>query len=101
MMIVVPPQHIHMQRDAGALGPARQAVVHHLGVQGAHGRGREGEVADEEGPRGDVEDGARQGFVERAVGVAEAGDTGARAQRRGEGGAEREEGIFGRVVVVD
>lgn len=100
-MVVIPPQHIYMQRDARVLRPAAQAMLHHLGVQLAHHGGLEAEVTDEEGARGDVEDGAGKGFVEGRVGVAEAGDARARAQRGGEGGAEGEERVFGCVVVVD
>ena len=76
-------------------------MMHHLAVELAHHGSREAEIADEEGPRGDVEDGAGKGLVERGVAVAEAGEAGAGAQGGREGGAEGEEGVFGRVVVVD
>lgn len=101
MMIIAPAQDIHMQRDARGLRPAAHAVLDHLRVQGAD-RGRpEAEIADEERPRRDVHHGAREGFVERGVGVPEAGDARSRAQRRVERRAERQEGVFGCVVVVD
>ncbi len=76
-------------------------MMHHLAVQLPHHRPREAEIAHEERARGDVEDGAGERFVEGRVAVAEAGEAGARAQGAGEGGAEREERVFGRVVVVD
>lgn len=101
MMIVFPSQHIHMQRNARALRPTRKAMLHHLRIQRTHHRGRKIEVADEEWTGGDVEDGAREGFVEGCVGVAEAGDSGAGTQGGGESGTEREEGIFGGVMVVN
>ena len=58
-------------------------------------------MADEKGARGDVEDGAGEGFVQGCVGVAEAGDAFAVTEGAGEGGAEGEEGVFCCVVVVD
>lgn len=75
--------------------------MHHLAIQRSDHRGPEVEIADEERARGDVEDGAGEGFVEGSVAVAEAGEAGAGAQGAGEGGAEGEEGVFGCVVVVD
>lgn len=107
-MIILSPQHIHMQRHARILRPTTQPMRHHLCVQTANHRrlkpqgswGFKG-GADEVGARGDVEDGAREGFVERAVGMGKAGEGGAGAEGGGEGGAESEEGVFGCVVIVD
>ena len=73
----------------------------HLAIQLPDHGTLEAEFADEEGARGDIDDGAGEGLVEGRVAVAEAGEAGAGAQGGGEGGAEREESIFGRVVVVD
>ena len=73
----------------------------HLGRQGADLPVREAEVADEEGPVGEIDDGAGEGFVEGRVRGAEAGEGEAGAEGGGEGGAEGEEGVFGCVVVVD
>lgn len=108
MMIILPPQTIHMQRYPGRLCPTAQPMMYHLraqaadaGVQEPEGAGAGGRGADEEGARGDVEHGAGEGFVERGVGVAEAGEGGAGAEGGGEGGAEGEERVFGCVVVVD
>jgi len=53
------------------------------------------------GPVGQVDDGAREGLVERGVGVAEAPQAVGAAERLLEGVAERDEGVLGRVVVVD
>ena len=76
-------------------------MMDHLAVQLSHHGSVEAEITDEEGPRGDVEDGAGKGLVERGVAVAEASEAGAGAQGVREGGAKGEEGVFGRVVVVD
>ena len=101
VMIIVPPQHIHVQRHARLHAPAAQAVVDHLRVQRAEHRAREAEVAVEERPVREVDDGAREGFVQGRVGAAEAVEAEACAEGGGEGGAEGEEGVFGGVVVVD
>ena len=100
-MIITPPNHIDMQRHPGRHCPAAQAMMYHLAIQLPDHRCLKVEVADKEGPRGDVDDGAGEGFVEGRVAVAEAGEAGAGPQGGGEGGAEGEEGVFGRVVVVD
>ena len=76
-------------------------MMHHLAAQRADHGTLEVEIADEERAGGDVEDGAREGFVEGGVGVAEAGEAGAGAEGGCEGGAEGEEGVFSCVVVVD
>lgn len=101
MVVVTPSQDVDVQCDAGGLGPAAHAVMDHLRVQRAHHRALEAEIADEKRPRGNVDDGAREGFVEGCVGVPEPGEPRAWPQSLAEGGAEREEGVFGRVMVVD
>jgi len=108
MMIILPPQTIHMQRHPRRLCPTAQPMMYHLRaqapyawVQETQGAGGGGRGADEEGAGGDVEDGAGEGFVEGGVGVAEAGEGGAGAEGGGEGGAKGEEGVFGCVVVID
>ena len=100
-MIVTPLKHINMQRDPRVLRPALQSVMDHLGAQLADLLAREVEAADEVGARGDVEDCAREGFVEGSIGGAEAGDAGAWTEGAVEGGAEGEEGVFCCVMVVD
>lgn len=90
-----------MQRDARTLRPARQPMMDHLRIQLPHHGRCEIEFTDEERTGRDVDDGAGERFVQRRVGVTEAGDAGAGAEGGGEGGAEGEEGVFGCVVVVD
>lgn len=77
MMIILPPNHINMQRRPTRHRPATQPMVNHLAVQPPNHGTLEVEIADEEGARGDVEDGAGEGLVEGRVGVAEAGEAGA------------------------
>lgn len=101
VMIITPPNDVHMQRHPRRHGPTAQPMVHHLTVQLPDHRRREIEIADEEGAGRYVEDGAGERFVEGRVAMAEAGETGAGAEGAGEGGPEREEGVFRRVVVVD
>lgn len=74
MMIILPLQHIHMQRDGGILGETSKTVPDHLGAQVAHFLAREARVhvGGEVGAVGEVDDGAGEGFVERGVGGAEA-----------------------------
>ena len=101
MMIVLAPQTVHMQRDARALGEALQAVRQHLGAEVAELLAAQAEVDDGVGPVGEVDDGARESVVEGCVGVAEAGEAGRGVERGFEGAAERDERVFGAVVVVD
>lgn len=101
MMIIHAPKHIHMQGQAGRLAEALEAVREHLGRERADPLVREAEVGHAEGPRGDVDDGTREGFVEGRVGGAEAAESRAGAERRADGRAECEKGVFCRVVVVD
>ena len=90
-----------MQGQAGRLAEALERVRQHLGRERADPLVLEAEVGDAEGPGGDVDDGAGEGFVEGRVRGAEAAEAGAGAEGGGEGAAEGEEGVFGRVVVVD
>lgn len=103
MMIILPLEHIHVQRDARIERKALQAVGDHLGAQVADLLSLEAgvEVGDEVGAVGEIDDGAGEGLVEGAVGGAEAGEAGGGGEGGFEGGAEGEEDVFGGVVVVD
>ena len=101
MMVVVASEHVHMQRHPCRLTEALQAMVDHLRRQCADLLVLEAELADEEGARGDVNHGAREGLVERGVRVAEALQAFAVAEGFGESLAEAEEGVFSCVVVVN
>lgn len=61
----------------------------------------EAKVTDEEGPRGDVDDGAGEGFVERRVRVAKAPQALPVPECLRKGFAEAQECVFGGVVVVN
>lgn len=102
-MIIHALQHIHMQGNPRLKRKALETMVDHLGAQVADFLAREfvGEVGDEVGAVGEVDDGAGEGLVKGRVGGAEAAQTGAGAQGGAECKAQGEEGVFGGVVVVD
>ena len=100
-MVILPFQHVHVQSHACRLRPAAQSMMDHLRIQRPHHGPLEAKIADKERARRDVDDGARESFIQRGVGVTEAGNSGARPECLGEGGAKGEEGIFGSMVVVD
>jgi hypothetical protein len=87
MMIILALQHIHMQRDPRIERKALQAMADHLCAQVADLLALETrvQVRDEVGAVGQVDDGARERLVERAVGAAEAGEAGAGRERGFEG----------------
>ena len=101
VVVILAPDHVDVQGDGGALREALQAMRQHLAAQVAQLLPPEAEVDDGEGPVGQVDDGAREGLVERGVGVAEAREARRAAERGLEGVAERDEAVFGAVVVVD
>ena len=101
VVIIAPLYHIHMQRHPGRHRPAAQPMMHHLAIQLPNHRPLKVKIANEERAGRNVDDCTGKSFVERRVAVAEAGETGAGTQSGLEGGAEREEGIFTCVVVVD
>ena len=90
-----------MQGQTGRLAEALEAVREHLRCQGADPLIRKAEVGHAKGPRGDVDDGPGEGFVEGRVGGAEAAESRTGAERAAQGRSEREKGVFCRVVVVD
>jgi len=101
MVVIAPPQYVHMQRHACRLAEALQPMVDHLSTESADLLILETEFADEEGTIGKVNDGSGKGLIERGMAGAEASKASPRAESRGEGAAEGEEGVFGGVVVVD
>lgn len=74
MVVVVAADAVDVHRDARALREAVQAVRDHLAAQVADLLAAQAELAHAVGAVGEVDDGAGQGFVERAVGGAEAGE---------------------------
>lgn len=79
MMVITSPNHIHMQRHPRRHRPAAQPMMYHLTIQLSNHGSLKVEIADEEGARGYVEDGAGESFVEGSVAVTEAGEAGAGA----------------------
>lgn len=73
VVVVVAAEAVHVHRDAGALRETVQAVGDHLAAQVADLLAAQVQLADAVGAVGEVDDGARERFVERAVGGAEAG----------------------------
>ena len=76
VVVVVAVQAVHVHGDAGALREAVQAVRNHLAGQVADLLAAQAEVTDAVGAVGEVYYGAREGFVEGAVGGAEACEAG-------------------------
>ena len=102
MMIIEPPQAIHMQRHARRLRKTLQTMWYHLATQVTNLLALESEIYDCVGPVGEIDDGAGECFVEGRVAGAEAGEAGVVLCEGGfEGRAEGEAGVFGCVVIVD
>ncbi|KAH6611547.1 hypothetical protein Trco_001567 [Trichoderma cornu-damae] len=101
VVVVVAPQAVDVQGDAGGLGEALQAVGDHLCAELAEELAPEAQVDDGVGPVGEVDDGSREGLVQGRIGIAEAGDAGRGAQGPGKGGADGDAAVLGGVVVVN
>lgn len=101
-MVVVPAaEAVDVEGEAGGLGEALEAVGHHLAAEVADPLAREAELDDAEGPVRQVDDGAREGLVERRVRRPEPRKARRAPQRLREGVAERDAAVLGGVVVVD
>lgn len=101
MVVVITVHTPNMQRDIRSMRKAMQPMRDHLGAEVADLLAAEAQVDHRPGATGEVDDGPREGFVERGVAAAEAGDGGAGAEGVGECCAEGKEGVFCRVVVVN
>jgi hypothetical protein len=84
VVVVVAVQAVDVHGDARALSEAVQAVRDHLAAEVADFFAAQAQVADAVGAVREVDDGAREGFVQRAVGGSEACE----ARCGGEGGFE-------------
>ena len=71
-MIILPSQTIHMHRDARMQRKALQTMRQHLTAQVPNLLALRAQVDDRKRPIREVDDRARERFVERAVGGAEA-----------------------------
>jgi hypothetical protein len=76
VVVVVAAQAVDVHGDAGALREAVQAVRDHLAAEVADLLAAQAQLGDAEGAVREVDDGAREGFVERAVGGSEAREAG-------------------------
>lgn len=101
VVVIVTVGAANMQRDIGRLRKALQTVGDHLGAQVTDLLALEAEVDHSPGTAGEIDDSPGQGLVEGRIAAAKAGERLAGAERFCEGGAEGEEGVFRRVVVVN
>jgi len=76
VVVVVAAQTVNVHGDAGALCEAVQAVGNHLTAEVANLLATEAQLADAVRTVGEVDDGARKGFVQWAVGGPEAREAG-------------------------
>jgi len=101
MVVVLAPQAIDVQGDAGALGKGLHAVGDHLAAEVADLLAAEAKVDNGVGAVREVDYGAGEGLVEGGVGGAEAGEADGGAEGLVEGCAEGDADVFGGVVVVN
>lgn len=101
VVIILPPEHVNMQRHPGRKRPAPKTVMHHLRVQGAHHVSPEPKIANEKGPGTDIQHRSREGLVEGRVRETIPRDALPRPQGLLEARAQRDQRVFRGVVVVD
>lgn len=101
VVVVIAPQAVDVQGDAGGLGKALQTVGDHFAAELAEVLALEAQVDNGVGSVGEIDDGAGEGLVQRGVGIAEAGDAGEGTEGLGKGGADGDAAVFGSVVVVN
>jgi hypothetical protein len=90
-----------MDGDPRRLGEALHAVRNHLAAQVSDLLALESELNDGVGPVGEVDNGAGQGLVKRAVGGSEAGDANGCTEGFLEGRAKGDADIFCAVMIID
>lgn len=101
MVVIVAAEAVDVHGDASSAGKALDAVGDHLGAEVANLLTLETEINNGEGAVRQIDDGAAEGLVERAVCESEARETGGSAEGFGKGVAESDADVFGGVVVVD
>ena len=92
---------VNVECNTGTLSKALQAVRNHLGAESTEPLALQAEVNYAVGTVGKIDDSAREGLVERSVGVAETSEAGGRTEGLGEGVTKGDADIFGGVVVVN
>ena len=90
-----------MECNTGTLSKALKAVRNHLGAESTEPLALQAEVNDAVRTVGKIDDSAREGLIERSVGVAETSETGGCTEGLGEGVTKSDADIFGGVVVVN
>ena len=101
VVVIEPPQAVHVNRDPRRLRKTLHAMRDHLAAQVSDLLALETQVNDGVGPVGEVYDGTRQRLVKGAVGRAEAGEANGCAEGVFEGGAEGDTDILCGVVIID
>lgn len=80
MVIIRPPEDIHVQRHVCGLCPTSYAMMNHLCIQITNHWRRKPEFTHEERTRWYVKNSPGKSFVERGVSVAKASDSGPHTQ---------------------
>jgi hypothetical protein len=101
VVVVVTVEAVDVERNTGTLSKTLQAVRNHLGAERTEPLALQAEVNNAVGTVGKIDDSAREGLVERSVGVAETSETGGCTEGLGEGVTKGDADIFGGVVVVN
>ena len=101
MVGVVTAQGVDVQRDPGMIDQALEELTHQVDIEFADGCAREGHVEDQARPPGQIHHHARQGFVERHIGMAVTAQALLVAQRLGERLADGDADILDGVMRVD
>jgi hypothetical protein len=98
VVVVLSTENVDMECSPRGDGEGVEDVGNHLGRKFADFFPLEVEVGDTVGARADVDDGAREGLVERGVGVSVALDSAHFAESLFEGGSEGDCGVLYGVV---
>lgn len=101
MMRVVAPQVVDMQRCQRVIGKALKEFVRKINIESANHRARKRNVPLETGSTRQVDDNARQCFVERNVGMSVTAYARLVAERLSKCLTEADADVFDRVVAVD
>lgn len=101
VVIVLSTQAVDVYRHASSLGKAFHAVRYHLSAQFAEPFTLKSQLDHSVGSVRQVDNGARQSFVEGCVGRSESGKASRCTQCLVEGIAEGNADIFGRVVIIN
>ncbi len=99
--VLLPAQVVDVQGHQGVVDEALEELLEQVHVEAADHRAGEGHMHLQAGTTGEVDHHARQGFVQRHIGVAVTGHALLVADGLGERLAEGDADVFDGVVVVD